>query len=123
MFADVNRMRKLRIGVVIAALAALAACGNASDISARNANYIGVSLKDSVMSGTYNPAGFDTRLVQNQIKSLCVDKTLGGYAEKPEENGLVAFSATCAGGATLKRAFMEIERMPNGNFAVEVTGS
>ncbi len=120
MYANGNMMSK---SCAVAVMTFLAACGSASDISARNANYVGVSLKDSMMSGTYNSAAFDSRLIQNQIKSLCVDQALGGYSEEPGETGLVAFSAKCAEGTTFRRAFMEIERMPNGNFAVEVTGS
>ncbi len=121
--------RKTKLGTALHTVAAaiivagVSACGSASDISARNANYVGVSLKDGVLSGTYNPAGYDSGLIQNQIRTLCVDKALAGYAEKLSGTGLVAFSASCASGTAFKRAFMEIERMPNGNFVVEVTGS
>ncbi len=123
MRTDLKMIQKWRIAAAFFVAVGLSACGSASDISVRNPNFVGVSLKDGVLFGSYNPAGFDAQLIQNQIKSLCTDKALGGYSERPGEQGLVAFSATCADGTTFRRAFMEIERMPNGNFSVEVTGS
>ncbi len=120
---DGSIMRKPRLAVAMIVVAGLGACSSASDISARNPDYVGVSLNDGVLSGSYNPAGFDGGLIQNQIKSLCVDQALGGYAEKSSESGLVAFSANCATGTSFRRAFMEIQRSPNGNFVVEVMGS
>ncbi|MEP6019593.1 MAG: hypothetical protein ABJ251_14050 [Paracoccaceae bacterium] len=110
------------LGLLAVALL-VTACSSASDISERNSDFVGVTLKEGVLSGTYNPSGFDARLIQNQIKSICVGEDLGAYGEQTNENGLVAFSARCASGTTLTRAFMEIERLPNGNFSVEIIGA
>ncbi|WP_373635175.1 hypothetical protein [Yoonia sp. SS1-5] len=123
MMTDLQGLGGLRIAILAAVVAGLSACGSASDISTRNADYFGASLKDGTISGSYNPAGYDGGLVQNQIRAVCVDEVLGGYSETPGDAGLVAFSATCANGTTFRRAFMEIERLPSGNFAVEITGS
>ena len=101
----------------------LVACSSASDISVRNPNYFGAKLNDGVISGVYNPSGFTTQLVQNQIKGICIGSSLGGYNETPVESGLVAFTTSCAQGSDLSRAFVEVERMPSGNFSVEVLGS
>jgi len=101
----------------------LSACMSATDKSLSNPNYASAELKDGVLTGSYNPASYDARLIRNQIKSICVDEKLSGYGEQASENGLVSFSAHCTEGSTLSRAFMSIERLPSGNFSVSTTGA
>ncbi len=114
--------RHLNLPALLACIG-LTACGSAGDISQRNPNYFGASLKSGVMTGTYNPAGFTGEVVQNQLKSMCVGERIGSFKQGRTSDGLMAFEARCASGATMSRAFIEVERMPNGNFSVEVLGS
>lgn len=98
----------------------VAACGSSADIARDNPNYFGTKIEDGKLLGSYNPAGFDRTLVQSQIKKLCVDKKIGSYGEAPQD-GLTAFTATCANGTAYKGGFAEIERLPSGNFSFEGT--
>ena len=116
-------MTSLKIAAMSVTALVFTACSSSDDISERNPDYFGASLKNGVISGSYNPAGYSAQIVQAQIKSICVNDAVGTYSENAAPNGLIAFQATCAEGAIFKRAFAEIERMPNGNFSFEIIGS
>ncbi len=115
-------MRGMAVMLAGAALILVNACSGSSDISQKNPNYYSAKLRDGTISGTYNPVGYDADLVKSQIKAYCVDMRLGGYSEAPTEGGLMAFGATCATGANLSSGFMEVERLSNGEFSVEIAG-
>ena len=104
-------------------LAALAACSSAADITARNANFVGVRVADGVLSGLYNPTVYNEDIMRTQLSSLCNGRQLGAYEQAPAEQNLVAFKSTCQDGTAFNRAFAEIERLDNGNYSFQVTGS
>ena len=116
-------MLKLTTLTGVAALAALTACGSAGDISLRNPNYFMFKVSEQGLSGSYNPAGYDSALVQNQIKGACESKQIASYGETAGEDGLTRFSATCSGPAVFARGLVEVERTPDGNYMFEAYGS
>ena len=76
-------------------LTILAACG---DPAVSNPDYFSYQFRGGQLNGSYNPTGYDANRVQGFIQSECVDKKLASYDETPASNGLVDFTATCAGG-------------------------
>ena len=99
----------LRMGLVLAACAGLAACGSAAGMSQSNPDYFYTRIKDGQMTGKYNPAGFKQDEVRKLLQSNCQGKALASYGEQAAD-GLMVFSATCKGGFVNARAGIEYER-------------
>ena len=78
---------------MIAVSLGLAACG---DIASQDADAFSTQFKDGQLSGTYNPAGWDSERIQKFISSECPSKKLASYNETPQSNGLIKFVADCA---------------------------
>lgn len=84
-------MKKLTVTLV--AVLGLAACG---DAALTDPNTFSSSLKDGVITGSYNPEGPSTQFVKNAIAFSCPDAELADYQEAPLDNGLIGFTAICA---------------------------
>ncbi|MEM1428563.1 MAG: hypothetical protein AAGG09_03800 [Pseudomonadota bacterium] len=100
-----------------------AACSGASFDPHSNPDIFTARLENNVVSGTYNPAGFNAQSVQNQIDNICVDAELGRYVEAPTADGLVSFTASCASGPKLSRALLSVERESDDRFVSRIIGS
>ena len=91
----------------IALFAVLSACGNPA---VDDPNYFSYRVNDGQLSGSYNPAGYSAERVQNFLKNDCGEKTLATYNETPADGqGLIAFTAVCAGGTTSGNGHVSIQ--------------
>lgn len=104
-------------------LSFMSACGGSSgaSISAINPNFFSSSVSDSTMVGAFNPTGFSSSQVRKLVGDTCIG-SLGGFNTQSREDGLTAFSATCASwhsGASV----LEFERTSGSNVMIEITGS
>ncbi|MTH76218.1 hypothetical protein [Paracoccus aestuariivivens] len=103
-----------KLGAALASCALLAACATPEEKSVANPNHLTVTVADGNLTGSYNPAGFDSETVQQVLGNSCVGGKVATYSEAPGEDGLTSFTATCVGGTketsgtvTLQRAVTE----------------
>lgn len=88
---------------------ALSACSQTSNPSTWDSGYFGFNIKDNVLSGTYNPRGFDAETVQEQIRAECLGRKLTNFEEN-REGQLMAFTADCPNGTRRKGGFVEVQK-------------
>ena len=103
----------------LAGLLALAACGS-SDIGT-DPNKMLFRMDDGMMTGKYNPQGFTQAKVKFYLAQECGAKRLASFGEgAPDENGVVPFNATCAGGLDHNGHYI-LNRQSDGTVLAEGT--
>ena len=112
-----------RTSAVLAAFSILSACGGTSgpSLSTSNPNFFSSRVSEGTMLGAFNPAGFSAKEVRKVVAETCTG-ALGGFNTQPREDGLTAFSATCAAWRSGARA-VEFERASGSVVIIEITGS
>lgn len=112
-----------RASAVLAAFSILSACGGTSgaSISSSNPNFFSSRVSEGTMLGAFNPVGFSAKDVRKLVSETCTG-ALGGLNTQPREDGLTAFSATCASWRSGARA-VEFERAGGSTVIIEITGS
>ncbi|RMC33626.1 hypothetical protein [Paracoccus alkanivorans] len=111
---------KLKTVISIPVIALLAACGTSAS---NNPNSFRVDLDDNKLTGKYNASGFSSNEVKEVLALECKGSSLSGYGEQASADGLVAFTATCAGGNLHSAGGMTVERTENNEILVEITGA
>lgn len=103
--------RKLAlIALFTASGAMLSACvSTGGSMAQSNPNFFTAKIKDGKLNGSYNPAGFKTEEVKQQLASSCNGGALAGYGES-KMGDLVAFTATCKNGTAAYGGRIEVER-------------
>lgn|GEM_PF-1899524 len=105
---------------LLAAICTLSACGGTDTMSRTNPNFFTADIKDGKLTGQYNPAGFDQQTVRQLLGANCGGGKLASYGET-EAEGLVVFTATCAGGMTAAGGSMEFQKDAAGKVVTEGT--
>lgn len=108
--------------LALGALLCSIACTVESQSPESDPNFFRATLKDEVISGSYNPTAYTAQSVQNQLKVLCAQEQLGAYSEHPIGSGLTGFTTACATVSPYTRVTLSVEKEADGSYAVDVTG-
>lgn len=118
---QITKSRPGRIAAALTMVAALAACAGGSRGALDNPNFFTFKSKDGVLTGSYNPIGFNAASIQKQIRSACAGGQIASYSETPD-GALVAFTAQCAAGGTASgTASFQIENTGSGTLVEGVS--
>lgn len=115
-------VRSAKIFAGISAVALLTACGGSagSTASLENPGFFTSRTNDNTITGRYNAEGYSANEVRSLLAKSCDNGRLGSYGEGPAD-GLIAFTATCAGATKYSFAGVEYERLDSGKILVETT--
>ena len=123
-------MKKLALAsAVLAAAWGLSGCvssgGGGSTISLETPAFVSarVDISTGTMNGSFNPAGYSDGQMRRMAASTCLSGGLSSFGTAPQDNGLTAFSATCANGYRDDARAVEFQRTATGAVLVEVTGA
>jgi hypothetical protein len=108
-------------GLALLSTALLAGCASTAGMAQATPTFFSADIDDGRLTGQYNAAGFDTAEARTLLGSVCTGGGLASYGEQPGADGLVAFTATCAGGIGAVGGNVEFQRSGDA-VVVEVTG-
>ncbi len=98
-------MKTLYLTCAIAGISTLAACGDGIpsepinvDRNPSDPKTFVTQVSRDVLTGAYDPTGFNSDDIQRLIAIECNENKLASYSEEPADNGRIAFTATCVGG-------------------------